>query len=242
MYYHKIPSAIVFMFMFLSWEILFSIFAWRSFVSWWQNRVPTHITDPLRVPIPENVDDNHKDDRTPGQLAIESEVTESESEYESVINFFFFCNNKVYYKYYYWLMYIFNLKSRPGSIISPTDTALVSESGETSYGTESHLTDDNESQSFISKSLDDYDSSSVAETDDDIVDDDDDQTEGSATPTKSPARSRKSTVSEVSTNKSDVEDEPSTSASTASSTARLQNNSTKPYARRSNSSGGNNIE
>ena len=121
------------------------------------------------------------------------------------------------------------MKSRPGSVISPTDTALVSESGETNYDTES---DDDELQSFTSRHLDEDDSSVIFETDNDLIDDDD-QTEGSATPT---TRSRRSTVSETSTNKSEFEDRPSA----ATSTSRLQSDSTRAHNRRVGSSGDNN--
>jgi hypothetical protein len=121
------------------------------------------------------------------------------------------------------------LKSHSGSVISPTDAALVSESGETNYNTES---DDDESQSFISRPFDDDDSSVIVETDNEIIYDDD-QTEGSATPT---TQSRRSTISETSTNKSEFEDRPIATTSTS----RLQSDSTRAHNRRAGSSGGNN--
>lgn len=99
--------------------------------------------------------------------------------------------------------------------------------------TESYITDDEESNSVISRSLDDDEV--VSESNDDQIDDDD-QTEGSATPT---TRSRKSTISEGSTNKSEAEGAPSTSSATL--TSRLQSDyHTKPYIRKASSSGGNN--
>uniref|UniRef100_A0A1D1XGV5 Seipin n=1 Tax=Anthurium amnicola TaxID=1678845 RepID=A0A1D1XGV5_9ARAE len=242
MYYHQIPTAIIFIVMFLTWEILFSIIAWRSFVSWWQSKV---ISGSIKTPItpggmnntnavtdgnypnysnysnypnypnyPNYQDDDSNkpfrqhDERVEKNSDDNGTTTETESEYES---------------------------SRPVSVISPTDTALVSESGEMSYNTEeSYITDDDDEQSIISRSLDGDDSSSliVSETDDDPIDD---QTEGSATPT---TRSRKSTISEVSTYKSESEDGPSINSAT--STSRLQNDSTRPYPRRVGSSGGGN--
>src|SRR4051812_45135404 len=108
--------------------------------------------------------------------------------------------------------------------MSPTDTALVSESGEMSYNTESYVTDDDESNSVISQYLDDDEV--VSESNDDPIDDDY-QTEGSATPT---TRSRKSTISEASINKSEAEDAPSTSSATL--TSRLQSEYTKPYVKK----------
>ncbi|CAB4373450.1 unnamed protein product [Rhizophagus irregularis] len=221
MYYHSIPTAITFMSMFLTWEILFSIIAWRSFVSWWQRKVLTDsLTSPITpiMKVTDNItENNYQDDESDRTTSRRSErverisddngtVTESESEYES---------------------------SRPVSVISPTDTALVSESGEMSYNTESYVTDDDESNSVISRSLDDDDAAS--ESNDGQIDDDD-QTEGSATPT---TRSRKSTISEASTtNKSEAEGAPSTSSATL--TSRLQSDYTKPYVKKASSSGGNN--
>jgi len=220
MYYHSIPTAITFMSMFLTWEILFSIIAWRSFVSWWQRKIlADSLTSPITpiMNVTNNItENNYQDDELDRTTSRRNErverisddngtVTESESEYES---------------------------SRPVSVISPTDTALVSESGEMSYNTESYVTDDDESNSVISRSLDDDDAAS--ESNDGQIDDDD-QTEGSATPT---TRSRKSTISEASTtNKSEAEGTPSTSSATL--TSRLQSDYTKPY-KKASSSGGNN--
>ncbi|GBC01992.1 hypothetical protein RclHR1_04400015 [Rhizophagus clarus] len=219
MYYHSIPTAITFMLMFLSWEILFSVIAWRSFVSWWQRKITDSLTSPITPITPGGVrvnnniipDNNYHDDdsdRTVNRRREREErilddgtATESESEYES---------------------------SRPVSVISPTDTALVSESGDM---TESYVTDEEESNSNITRSLDDDEV--VSESNDDQIDDDD-QTEGSATPT---TRSRKSTISEGSTNKSEAEGAPSTSSATL--TSRLQSGFTKPYVRKTSSSGGN---
>jgi hypothetical protein len=98
--------------------------------------------------------------------------------------------------------------------------------------TESFATDDDESNSIISRSVDD-DDEVVSESNDDPIDDD--QTEGSATPT---TRSRRSTISEASTNKSETEVAPSTSSATL--TSRLQSDYTKPHVKKTSSSGGNN--
>jgi len=233
MYYHSIPTAITFMLMFLTWEMLFSIIAWRSFVSWWQRKV---IADSLASPVTpitpggtkvvNNITEyNYQDDNSDRAASRRSEraertlddndngtTTESESEYES---------------------------SRPVSVISPTGTALVSESGEMSYNTESYATDvtDDESNSVISRPNFD-DDEAVSESNDDQIDDDDGQTEGSATPT---TRSRKSTISEASTtNKSEAEGAPSTSSATL--TSRLQSDytkPTKPYVKKASSRGSN---
>src|SRR6266542_1049755 len=102
MYYHSVLTAITFMFMFLFWEILFSIIAWRSFVSWWQNRIPVPTPDIKHVPIaPEetkNITDDNQDDDPDTWLEVgrrgdtmerhpddNGTITESESEYELVI-------------------------------------------------------------------------------------------------------------------------------------------------------------
>jgi len=233
MYYHPIPTGITFILMFLTWELLFSVIAWRSFVSWWQRKViadsfasPITPITPGGMKITNNIvennyqddqeDDQEEDDESDRTVSRHSErierisddngtITESESEYES---------------------------SRPVSVISPTDTALVSESGEMSYNTEeSYATDDDESNSVISRSLDDDEA--VSEYNDDQIGDDD-QTEGSATPT---SRSRKSTISEASTNKSEAEGAPSTSSATL--TSRIQSDFAKPYVKKASSSGGN---
>ncbi|CAG8628086.1 1708_t:CDS:10 [Funneliformis mosseae] len=108
MYYHPIPTAITFMSMFLTWEILFSIFAWKSFVSWWKNKAiamqNAPITSEGEVGTSNNTDENQDEDsdRTwleVGRLGdtVERNTNDnetSESEYES---------------------------SRPGSVISPAD-------------------------------------------------------------------------------------------------------------------------
>jgi hypothetical protein len=217
MYYHPVSTAIVFTTMFLVWEALFSVIAWRSFVSWWQNKIPTPDKTLITPEVASNtnlIDNNQDDDDDSDKTWLEGQrernsddngtTAESESEYEP---------------------------SRPGSVISPTDTALVSESGETNYDTES---DEDELQSFISRPLGDDDSSVVFETDNDPIDDDD-QTEGSATPT---TRSRRSTISEASTNKSEFEDRPSVTTSTS----RLQGDSTRVHNRRAGGGNDSNME
>ncbi|CAG8510917.1 11960_t:CDS:2 [Racocetra fulgida] len=45
--------------------------------------------------------------------------------------------------------------SRPASVISPSVTRLASEAGETSYTTESYTTEDDDTQSVVSRTLDD---------------------------------------------------------------------------------------
>lgn len=102
MYYHSIPTAITFMSMFLTWEILFSIIAWRSFVSWWQRKVlADSLTSPITpiMKVTDNItENNYQDDESDRTTSRRSErverisddngtVTESESEYESVINY-----------------------------------------------------------------------------------------------------------------------------------------------------------
>ncbi|RIA80941.1 putative adipose-regulatory protein [Glomus cerebriforme] len=233
MYYHSVPTAIVFTFMFLIWEILFSIVAWKSFVSWWQSKAHVHISETLKIPNTPGggddtniIDNNHRDDysdRTFSQRDDRVErhsndngtITETESEYES---------------------------SRPGSVISPGDTVLVSESGEMSYSnTDSFVTDDDDDTHSITRT-DDTASIVASETDDAPIDDDDDddddyQTEGSATPT---SRSRKSTISEAS-NKSEGGPSIISSATTATRFQSGQSGSTRPtFSRKSGSSVGNN--
>jgi hypothetical protein len=107
MYYHSIPTAITFMFMFLTWEILFSVIAWRSFVSWWQRKVianalssPITPITPGGVKVTSNIpDNNYQDDDSDRTISRHSEraerisddngtATESESEYESVNKLF----------------------------------------------------------------------------------------------------------------------------------------------------------
>lgn len=212
MYYHPVPTAITFMTMFLFWEILFSVAAWRSFISWWQNKVISP-EKPLESDTYNVTDGNLRDDDSDktwldgrrddaeGNLDDDRTTAESESEYEP---------------------------SRPGSIISPTETVLVSESGET----ESIITDDDETNSIISQPLYGDESSVRSETDDDPIYEDD-QTEGSATPT---TQSRRSTLSEISTSRSEFEDRP-----TGTSTSRLHSGggSTSAYSRRTGSNGGN---
>ncbi|CAI2177012.1 11723_t:CDS:2 [Funneliformis geosporum] len=186
MYYHPIPTAITFMSMFLSWEILFSIFAWRSFVSWWQNKViaiqNAPITSGGEGETNNTTDSNQGDDsdRTWLEGGRRDDTVErnpddnetSDSEYES---------------------------SRPGSVISPTGIALVYESGD---NTESYVTDDDDSHSYSTVSrTNDNDHTVTTESEDQF--EDDDQTEGSATPT---SRSRRSTISAgASTNANDSE-------------------------------------
>jgi len=218
MYYHQVSTAIIFTTMFLAWEVLFSVIAWKSFVSWWQNKISTPEKTLITSGIASDtniIDNNQEDDDDSDKTWLDGRrgdavernsddngtTAESESEYEP---------------------------SHRGSVISPTDTALVSESGETNYDTES---DDDELQNFISQPLGDDDSSVIFETDNDPIDDDD-QTEGSATPT---TQSRRSTLSDTSTNKSEFEDRPSA----ATSTSRLQSDSTRAHDRRAGSSGGN---
>lgn len=107
MYYHSIPTAITFMSMFLTWEILFSVIAWRSFVSWWQRKIlADSLTSPITpitsggMKITDNIiENNYQDDesdrttsRRSGRVKRISDdngtVTESESEYESVNKLF----------------------------------------------------------------------------------------------------------------------------------------------------------
>lgn len=108
MYYHSIPTAITFMLMFLSWEILFSFIAWKSFVSWWQRKViASALTSPITpitpggVKVTNNIitDNNYQDDDSDRTVSRRSErvgrisddngtLTESESEYESVNKIF----------------------------------------------------------------------------------------------------------------------------------------------------------
>ena len=122
-------------------------------------------------------------------------------------------------------------------MISPPGTELVSESEETNYNTESY-TDDEESHNIVPRGDDSGSSITHTETDsDDQIDDDDDdddnddQTEGSVTPT---TRSRRSTVSEVSTNESEID--------TGASTARLQSGQTTAYTRKPGSGNGNSLK
>lgn len=116
MYYHSIPTAITFMSMFLTWEILFSIIAWRSFVSWWQRKVlADSLTSPITpiMKVTDNItENNYQDDESDRTTSRRSErverisddngtVTESESEYESV--------NKLFVMFIYSLILLINL-------------------------------------------------------------------------------------------------------------------------------------
>ncbi|CAG8717652.1 4695_t:CDS:2, partial [Scutellospora calospora] len=48
MYYYSMPAAFFFMTLFLFWEIFFSVLAWRSLVTWWQNKMPA-VTEPVKI-------------------------------------------------------------------------------------------------------------------------------------------------------------------------------------------------
>jgi hypothetical protein len=101
MYYHSVPTAIVFMTMFLVWEILFSVIAWKLFVSWWQNKISTpEKTFTSGVANNTNITDNNQEDDNDSdktwldgrhgdaiERTLDDNVTtaESESEYEPVI-------------------------------------------------------------------------------------------------------------------------------------------------------------
>ncbi|CAG8451909.1 18650_t:CDS:10 [Dentiscutata erythropus] len=150
MYYYSMPAAVFFMSLFLSWEIFFSVIAWRSFVNWWQSKFPMG-TEPAQItPGPSDTQDDRTTSKDDGygtwqeirrSDAIEGGVTtETDSDDEP---------------------------SRPASVISPSVTRLASEVGETSYTTESYTTEDDDSQSIASRTLDDDVSGTETETEGD---------------------------------------------------------------------------
>ncbi|CAG8499095.1 17673_t:CDS:2, partial [Cetraspora pellucida] len=124
----------------------------RSLVTWWQNKMPGAIEPDTSGPS--GTKDEGQDGRNSGKEdgygtwqevhrndAIEGGVTtETDSDDEP---------------------------SRPASVISPSVTRLASEAGETSYTTESYTTEDDDTQSVVSRTLDDDASEAETETEGD---------------------------------------------------------------------------
>lgn len=188
MYYYPSSTAMFFVVLFLSWEIFFSIIAWKAIVTKWSGDLPASDDASTQKRLPAGPSSGGDDQGTPGQnligdgrVGVQRNDTNERSEGDRVLTTEAEESD--------------DESSRPESMISP-----VIETGD---NTESAIDDD-------SQSMDDGTTETEGENDDTTNDDDEEEEQGGII---TPTRSTTSGVSEANSD----EEGPSVGSSTGRS-------------------------